>query len=81
MKRSFMKFLFCVAGIVLCISLAYAEQQADSEKLTFTYGGAFRLRQEIWHNAFDLDTLTTPPAPTSVTSDRNFFVMPIVTPS
>jgi len=73
MKRSFMKFLFCVAGIVLSISAAYAEQQASSEKFTFDYGAAFRLRQEVWHDAFDLDTLTTPPAPASITKDRNFF--------
>jgi hypothetical protein len=73
MKRSFLKLLLLAAVILVSVLPVYAEQQADSGKFTFDYGAAFRWREEIWRNVFDLDTLTTPPAPASITSDRNFF--------
>jgi hypothetical protein len=74
MKRSFLKLLFFAAVILLFVSSAYAEQQADSGKFTFDYGAALRLREEIWNNVFDFDTLPdNNPSLFSLSQDRNFF--------
>ena len=73
MKGSFLKLLFFAAVILISASSAYAEPQADYGKFTFDYGAAFRWRQEVWNNVFDLGVLTTPPVSPLITSERNFF--------
>jgi hypothetical protein len=65
-RRYFVMFFALVCSIIFAAS-AYAEHIFGPDELDTTYGAAFRLRQEIWENAFDLDT----GGPAS--QNRNFF--------
>ncbi|MEW5744539.1 MAG: alginate export family protein [Nitrospirota bacterium] len=50
--------LFLLISVVLCFaSSVYAEHLFGPDELDTTYGAVFRLRQELWENAFDVDTL------------------------
>lgn len=60
-KRSFAVMFVLFFATILYVSVAHAET-------TFTYGAAFRLRQEIWDDVVALDTANTGSA-----ADRNFF--------
>ncbi len=59
-KKSFGSILLMFIGSIIFISSAYAD-------LTFDYGGAIRLRQEIWDDVVALGTNTR------TQSDRDFF--------
>jgi len=65
MKKSFLRLLLLLACVILFASSAFAEHLFGPDELDTTYGATLRLRQEIWDNAFDLNTLNTP--------NRNFF--------
>lgn len=61
LKRSIAVMFVFFLATVLYVSVAHAET-------TFTYGAAFRLRQEIWDDVVTFDTSNTGSA-----ADRNFF--------
>lgn len=67
MRASSVKWLLFFALTVVFASSAYAEHLFGPDELDTTYGVVFRLRQELWENAFDLDT-GGPAA-----QNRNFF--------
>src|SRR3990172_10976785 len=65
MKNLVVRFLLVVDVSVIFVSSAFAEHIFGHDELDTTYGGVFRLRQELWENAFDVDTLGT--------KNENFF--------
>lgn len=63
MRKSMVLLAFLVS--LLFVSSAQAEHLFGPDELDTTYGAVFRLRQELWENAFDVDTLRT--------ENENFF--------
>jgi Alginate export len=59
---------FLTLALVLCLGSIIFVSSASAE-IVFKYGAAERIRQEIWDNLLDLETMT----PTNTNYDRNFF--------
>jgi hypothetical protein len=64
-KKTFVKISLLVLIGVLFATSAFAEHLFGPDQLDTTYGMYFRIRQELWENAFDVDTLRF--------GNRNFF--------